>query len=309
MANCRYLVYMDHYTAELAASLPTEALRKPVHWVKENLKIIAQDLCREPSGYRLYGCYWWGVKYLLRQSETGSRSAWFRGPCQDEEIRHLTDHGAPALNLHAALEHGRLWDDGPEWLERDDAALGIYEWNNGDVELYRLSDTDTGHQLDLFEMADLQEQRRKRYLETVSVFLPRTWRSHGDRALENADPRRAAVCYQRMIHLSTSHTDRSEAWLLLGMTYDQMGHYPKAIFCYENLYERENEHWILGNIATSHFQAGNTRRSIEYFEQALKLMPGNPEFAAGLEAARLKLGIKASSFENDDHLQLELAHA
>jgi tetratricopeptide (TPR) repeat protein len=298
---------MDQYTDELEHTLPEEARRHPATWAKENLRQIAADLLAEPGRYKLFGAYWWGVKHLLRHSGVGPRGAWFRGPYADEAVRGLADHGQPALNLHAALRRVRAWDDGPEWLDRPEADLGICEWSDGQVEMYRLSDTDCGHQLDLFDAADRQEHRRRHYLQTVTEYLPRTWRSHGDRALEDGNPGRAAVCYQRMIHLATSRTDRSEAWLLLGMTYDQMGHFPKAVFCYQNLYEKENEHWILGNIANSHYQAGRIRDAIACYEQALKLMPGNPEFAAGLEAARLKLG--RGRPEPGDFRQLELAHA
>lgn len=298
---------MDQYTDALEETLPAEAITHPAGWLKDTLKNLADDLLGEPARYKLFGAYWWEVKHLLRQTRTGPRTAWFRGPCTDEAVRLLSDHGSPQLNLHAALRRSRDWDDGPEWLDRPEADLGICEWLNGQVEMYRLSDTDCGHQLDLFEAADHQEQKRWHYLDSVTEFLPRTWRNHGDRALEDGEYGRAAVCYQRMIHLSTSRTDRSEAWLLLGMTYDQMGHFPKAIFCYQNLYERENEHWILGNIANSCFQAGRVREAFDCFDQALKLMPGNPEFEAGLEAARLKLVQVRTT--GDDFPQMELAHA
>jgi tetratricopeptide (TPR) repeat protein len=300
---------MDHYTEELEHSLPEAAKTHPAGWTKEQLRQCAAELLDEPARYKLYGSYWWGLKHLLRQAQIGPRSAWFHGPCSDEGVRRLSDHGSTVLNLHAALTRARLWDDGLVWLERPEASLCICEWPDGQVELYRLSDTDTGHQLDLFEMAERQERRLQQYLDSVAEFLPRTWRNHGEEALEDHNPDRAVVCYQRMAHLATSRNDRSEAWLLLGMTFDQKKHWNKAVFCYRNLFEKENEHWILGNIAASCFNAGQIREAISWYEQALKHMPGNPEFLAGLAAAHHHLGKMSPATGDRDQLALELAHA
>ena len=300
---------MDQYTEELELSLPLDAVKRPVSWIKSSLKTCAAGLLAEPARYKLYGSYWWGLKQLLRQHDLGAHDRHHVGgeACSDEPVRKLSDHGSDVLNLHAALVREKLWNDGPAWLERPEAGLCICEWPDGQVELYRLSDTDTGHQLDLFEEASHQEKRLNHYLETVSDYLPRTWRSHGDRALADHNPDRAVVCYQRMAHLAVSRSDRSEAWLLLGMTFDQKAHWHKAIFCYRNLYEKENEHWILGNIAASFFNAGQINEAILHYEQALKQMPGNPEFEAGLEAARIRL--HSHPQHDGDDMQLELAHA
>ena len=300
---------MDLYSNEIERSLPETARHQPAIWIKESLKQLGAELRQCPGRYKLYGCWWWGLKHLLKTMAVGPRSAWYLGPCQDETVRTRIDLGDISLNLQAALERARLWDDGPEWLDRREATRSICEWPDGQVELYQLSDTDAGHQLDLFETITLQEQRLRHYLNSITDFLPRTWRNLGDQAMISQQPARAAVCYQRMLHLSTSQTERSDAWLLLGLCYDQMGHFPKAIFCYKNLFEKDKEDWLLGNIASSCYQAGRIREAIEYWEQALYVMPGNPEFAAGLATARHELDCHSLDFQSNSALQLELAPA
>lgn len=280
---------MYFYSTEVESTLPEECRTRRAAWIKARLKSIGAELAADRSAYKRYGSYWWGVKALLKRHAVGGKRAWFHGPSADEETRRRSDHGDDALNLQAALNYAELCAPDGQWLQRDEAALHICEWSDGGVELYRLADGDTGRQLDLFAQAERQAERLSQYLGSVADFLPRTWRSKGDRALQNGNLDLAVACYRRMMLLAGDGLDRTEAWLLLGMTFDQKRHFNKAIFCYLNLYEREKQHWLLGNIAASYSQAGKFGAAVDYYEQALRHMPGNPEFEAGLRQNRLRL--------------------
>ena len=280
---------MYFFTDEVESSLTEEIHKRPMAWLKTSLQTIGSILQDNPSHYKMFGVYWWGVKYLLKHHNIGGKRAWYKGSYSDEIARLNADHGEDILNIQAAQNYASIVRPDNNWLDREESTPHFCEWEDGSVELYQLSDCDTGYQLDLFGNLELQAAKLERYLQSVTDFLPRTWRAKGDRAMQNGNIDLAIACYRRMVLLTGEGMDRTEAWLLLGMTFDQKKHFNKAIFCYMNLYEREKQHWLLGNIAASYSLAGKYRQAVDFYEQALRHMPDNPEFLAGLMSCRQKL--------------------
>jgi cytochrome c-type biogenesis protein CcmH/NrfG len=82
---------------------------------------------------------------------------------------------------------------------------------------------------------------------------------------------------------------RLQSWLRIGTTFNEGGHHTKAIVAFEQAYRRGKEAWILGLIGQAAFEAGRYGEAAQLFRGALESMPGNPEYRAGLEAARARL--------------------
>jgi len=266
---------------ELALTLPEEAKRRPSSWLRAQLSLIAPSLLAYDGSYRSFGSYWWIIKRLLKEGRYGRR-AWFQGSYIDHEADKQTDHGSTVLNLWAAVHYREIHGYDTHSIEE----LHICEWMDGSVSLYKPSDPDAGFQLDLFDSVRKHEESTKRFLLQPEVFLSRPWRERGEKALENQEWLRAIVCFKRSLSGSGSSADHDDAWLFLGQAFTGLGHFHKSYFCFNTLYQRTHEPWVLGLMASSLLDSGDIRKANELYAQAVKLSPGNPEISSGYDHAR-----------------------
>ena len=94
---------------------------------------------------------------------------------------------------------------------------------------------------------------------------------------------RAAFCYLRAIGTpyGADYREKNDAWLLLAQTYEEVGQFSKAYFCYEALYAKDQEGWVLGAMAHALHEQGLYSKALDTWERVLAVCPGNPEFLAG----------------------------
>ncbi len=60
----------------------------------------------------------------------------------------------------------------------------------------------------------------------------------------------------------------------------------KALFCYQNAFQRDQEGWIQGLMADAWLEDNEPQEALQCYQAALRSMPGNPEYQAGLERTR-----------------------
>lgn len=264
--------------------------------LEQRLQDLAQRLRELPEWYRAFGPGWWIVKAALRRRF--HKRDWFTGPAEDREILATlfpdrigeeTEGNPPASQEH------------PELLRR---AFGYYDTESADGEpiselhivegadgafLYRIQDPDASRQLDLFEEVANEERRREEFLRRTATFLPGPWLQAGDRAAAAGDGALAVARYKRALAVAHDEESRLQSWLRIGTTHHEAGQQEKAIVAFEQAYRRTEEGWILGLIGQAALAAGRYGEAAQQFSAALESMPGNPEYRAGLEAARSAL--------------------
>lgn len=236
--------------------------------IKSILKGIREEIRENCTAYRNFGGYWKLIKPLVY-----SRSA--------------TNFDTCVPVLPAALRYRSEQDIGPNALLHQESLQHIWENPNGEAELISVYDAalegSRAGQLDLFVDLQEQEQASQAFLTAPQEFLPRTWKERGDEMLMTGDCHRAVRCYKRSALLSQDPVYRGEMWLAMGLAYESAEHHRKALLCFSNAYEKAQEGWILGHIAHSCRELGKLSEAKKFYQDALKQMPGNPEYIAALE--------------------------
>lgn len=108
---------------------------KPVADVAKTCESIVRLLQAEPSRYKLFGCFWWAVKRILKQHGYTREHLYLLGPFTDPEAEgQLPAETDAYLLAHAVEEQKRR---------------AFAEWGSGDCyfpdgEPYRLDDPDAG---------------------------------------------------------------------------------------------------------------------------------------------------------------------
>lgn len=250
--------------------------------IDHRLRETAKRLRALPETYRSFGPYWWAVKKFLRSR--GRRRAWFTGPADDTE---LPGHG-DRREGRELLREGFFYFDQESGDGEPLPDLHLAEGREGAF-LYQLQDPDAGRQLDLFEEVENEERRREQFLRNTACYLPGPWLQSGDDALAEGEYHRAVARYKRALAVAHDEESRLQSWLRIGTALDEAGHHRKAIVAFEQAYRRGKEGWILGLIGQAALAAGRYGEAANRFSAALETMPGNPEYQAGLEAARVRL--------------------
>jgi tetratricopeptide (TPR) repeat protein len=250
--------------------------------IDRRLRKTADRLAELPETYRSFGPYWWIVKGALRSRK--GRRAWFTGPADDPELRDDSD-GRESRGL---LEEGFFYFDQDSRDGMPVPDLHLVEGRAGAF-VYQLQDPDAGRQLDLFEEVENQERLREQFLRNTASYLPGPWLQAGDEAVTEGEHHRAVARYKRALTVAHDEESRLQSWLRIGTALDEAGHYEKAIVAFEQAYRRGKEGWILGLIGQAALAAGRYGEAANRFSAALETMPGNPEYQAGLEAARARL--------------------
>ena len=284
---------------------------------------LAPRLIAERSEHRHFGPYWWWVKPLLRRLP-GARRGWVRGSYQDRSfLSQLVGAGAGAgagadaddRRSTAQLESTRKLDPTSKidptpkidptadtktnrciaWLglryyeaevvEGLPAEFHIVETGDHHVFAYQLYDADASRQMDLFAAEEEPSLEVQQLLRDPAHFSGTAWLRRADELDSHGKPWHAAAALRRAIGRAVDATDRSRAWLRLGQLFQEHNHVHKAIFCYRNAFERDQEGWVQGLMADAWQQAGEPHEALRCYRRALEAMPGNPEYQAGMTRA------------------------
>ena len=270
---------------------------------EDRLRGIAKELRARPERYRAFGPYWWLIKGSLRRRYR--RRDWFAGPAEDRQIMEEFLPGpkgsGPERPEQESSESRDARPRPEENLRLLSLAVAYYDTEAADGEplselhilegrrgafLYRIQDPDASRQLDLFDEVVNEEQRREKFLKRAATFLPGPWLQAGDRSAAAGESHRAVACYKRALAVAHDTESRLQGWLRIGTTLQEAGHPEKAIVAFEQAYRRGQEGWILGLIGQASLAAGRYGEAVRQFSAALESMPGNPEYRAGLDAAR-----------------------
>lgn len=275
---------MFFYKSDIDQSLISEFQLDSRKGRLQFLKELAEDLLNFPQDYRLFGPYWWYVKEQIRR-EGIARRGWFHNSPGDREIVEQLHPLGPEYALAASLQYLRLMQEEPnpptDWeLERN-------IWETGkECELLPVQDNGLHSQGDLFAEIEQSETERREFLNMPDNYIPRIWKEKGNLRLEEGKPFHAMRCYMRYLSTSSDNSSRADAWLLMGLAFQNIGHYPKAIFAFSNAYDRDTQDWILAHLAEAQVEGGNLRDGLSLYENLVRAVPGNPEYLQRLEALR-----------------------
>ncbi len=250
------------------------------------LRELAEDLQRYPQDYQLFGPYWWYIKEQFRL-EGVARKAWFyHSPGDNRVLEPLLAEG-PANILAAALQYLRMMQEEPQPLLTGELENHLWEMD-GEAELRRIEDPGYNRQPDLFAEVEQSEQQKRQFLNMPDNYIPRIWKEKGNLRLEEGRPFAAYRCFQRYLSSAIDDQSRADAWLLIGLLFHKLGHFPKAIFAFSNAYDRDTQDWILAHLAEARVANGDIREGLSLYEQLVRAMPGNPEYRGRLEALKIE---------------------
>lgn len=245
------------------------------------LKEIAEDLLSYPQDYQLFGPYWWFVRHQFSREKIFLRG-WFHNSSYDKEILDQILAEDPSKMLAASLQYLRLMQQDPQPLLAEELDLHLWEVE-GSCEMRQVSDAGLNRQPDLFEEIETSESSRKEFLNMPNNYIPRIWREKGNRRLQEGNAFLAYRCYRRYLSTSEDEGTKADAWLLIGLAFQSIGHHKKAVFSFSNAYRRDNQDWILAHLAEAQVESGNLREGLSLYEQLNHRVPGNPEYRQRLE--------------------------
>ncbi len=261
--------------------------------IEETLGALTPRLAVERREHRHFGPFWWWIKPLLK-ALPGSRRSWIRGGYRDRTILSEVDYGedSPFSALPGTDEERARWIAwlGLRYYEAeiiDDAPAGFHvvETTPRHVTSYQLHDADASHQMDLFQETVEDSIEIRDLMRDPTRFSASVWLRRADEYIVAGDSWKAASALRRAISHAVDDGDRSRGWLQLGTLFQQMRHVHKAIFCYRNAFEREQEAWVQGLMGEAWMEAGEPHEALPCYRAALEAMPHNPEYRSGQKRA------------------------
>jgi predicted negative regulator of RcsB-dependent stress response len=274
----------------------------------DSIHDLAPRIAVKKNEYRHFGPYWWWVKPLIRRSP-GARRSWFRGGYTDrafmEELDpHVLDHpgfstsvtGPSSLTTGTTAAPPAQRDRWLAWLGLqyynaetvDDTPAGFHvvQTAHKRVIAYSVYDADASEQLHLFGDAGEADGALSDFLSDPARYTGSTWFHRAEEHAAAGRTHHAAAALRRAIQRAVDGSDRTRAWLRLGQIYQENDHVRKALFCYQNAFQRDQEGWIQGLMADAWLQDNEPQEALQCYQAALHSMPGNPEYQAGLERTR-----------------------
>ncbi|MEX0742108.1 MAG: hypothetical protein WD079_04865 [Phycisphaeraceae bacterium] len=292
--------FLPHDVNSLLDGVSAERINEDLD---QYLTDLAPRLIAERREHRHFGPYWWWIKPLLKRVP-GARRGWVRGGYQDRSFLaqlsgrreaagttvtpHTTGQAPdPAANTEENRQIAWLGLHYYEAEVVDDlpAEFHIVETADHHVFAYQLYDADASRQMDLFAAEEEPSPEVQQLLRDPARFSGTAWLRRADELDAQGEPWRAAAALRRAIGRSIDATDRSRAWLRLGQLLQENHHVHKAIFCYRNAFERDQEGWVQGLMADAWQQAGEPHEALRCYRRALEAMPANPEYQAGMARA------------------------
>ena len=273
--------------------------------IAQYLSDLAPRIIAERRDHRHFGPYWWWVKPLFA-TIPGARRGWIRGGYRDRAF--LETFAAPESEDDARWTawiglryfEAELVDDLP-------TEFHIVETPQHEVFAYQLYDADASQQMDPFDAPDEPSPEVRQLMRDPSRFSATSWLHRADELDARGEVWRAAAALRRAIERAVDDTDRSRAWLRLGQLFQEHHHVHKAIFCYRNAFEREQEGWVQGLMGEAWQDAGEPHEALRCYRKALDAMPGNPEYQAGVERAERAIRAEARNAAGYTLLQERLA--
>jgi tetratricopeptide (TPR) repeat protein len=248
------------------------------------LREIAEELQAFPEDYRLFGPYWWFIKEQMRR-EGIARQAWFHvSPGHDEILEQLLAE-SPAKVLAAAVQYLRMLQEEPQPLMEEEKIRHLWE-SGGEGRMTAVEDSGFSLQPDLFAELEEHEIHNREFLNMPDNYIPRIWKEKGLLRQDQGRHFAAYRCFRRYLGTAGDDRSRADAWLLIGLLFQNLGHFPKAVFAFSNAYDRDTQDWILAHLAEARIANGELRDGLQLFEQLVRRMPGNPEYRQRLEELR-----------------------
>ena len=266
--------------------------------IADNLAEIAPRVIANRREHQHFGPYWWWVKPLLRTTP-GARRSWVRGGYRDTQFldRVTGDTTDIVTEVTGSNQDTERWIAylGLQYYRAevvDDVPIATHlvEFPNHEVAQYHLYDADASQQMELFEEEPHLSAEVTQLLRDPSRISSTVWLRRADALSIEGQPWLATACLRRAVENALDRDDRSRAWLRMGEILQERGHVYKAIFCYRNAFEREQEGWVQGLMGAAWLQAGEAAKALSCYQNAIEAMPGNPEYRAGLEAAKRACG-------------------
>lgn len=265
--------------------------------LEDALNDLAPRLEAGRRDHRHFGPYWWWFKPLLR-SAPGARRSWVRGGFRDRSILEACldpasllppDHGGTEREQQRWLAWIGLQYFRSEIVDDRPAGFHIVELADRSVVSYQVYDGDASRQMDLFDTPSTISPEVEQLFRDPSSFSGSAWLRRADQLEQTGRPWAAAAALRRAISNAVDADDRSRAWLRLGQLFQEQHHVRKAIFCYRNAFERDQEAWIQGLMGEAWQQAGEPHEALRCYRAALESMPGNPEYQAGVVRAEQEI--------------------
>lgn len=256
--------------------------------LSDALADLAPRLVADRREHLRFGPYWWWIKPLAAQVP-GARRGWIRGGYRDRAIADAAPPELPAAAAADDRETTIAWL-GLRYYEAElvdglASAFHVIELPAGEPQVYTLYDADASRQLDLFAETDQPSAEVRHLMQDPARFSAAHWLIRADELEAEGRPWHAAAALRRAVERAVDDTDRSRAWLRLGQLFQTQGHIHKAIFCYRNAFDRDQEGWIQGLMGEAWMEAGDAHEALRCYRAALAAMPGNPEYQAGLNRA------------------------
>ncbi len=299
------MYFLPHDISSMLADTDTTEIDQTLD---QNIRDLTPRIAAKKNEYRHFGPYWWWVKPLLRKSP-GARRSWLKGGYRDRHFLdsldpnildpHLLNHpgfsaGDPAPQTTNGQETNR--DRQLAWLGFqyyhaeivDDTPAGFHIVQTGHrrVLAYTVYDADASEQLPLFTDPESKDTTVTEFLSDPTRYTGSAWFQRAEEYAAADTPHKAAAALRRAIQRAIDTSDRTRAWIRLGQLYQDNNHIQKALFCYHNAYQKDQEGWIQGLMADAWLQDNDPHQALQCYQAALQTMPGNPEYQAGLERTR-----------------------
>jgi predicted negative regulator of RcsB-dependent stress response len=280
------LYYLPHDISRLLTEISPEQRDTEI---EETIHDLAPLIAVKRNEYRHFGPYWWWVKPVLGRSP-GARRSWIRGGYTDRQYldtvdRHMLSH--PAMDdperwtVWLGLHYYRT-----ETVDDTPAGFHIVQTGHRSATSYTVYDADASEQLDLFPGDESSHSGLAAFLADPTRYTGSAWLPRAEEYIAAGQPFHGAAALRRAIHRAVDGGDRARAWIRLGQLFQELDHVHKALFCYHNAYQKDEEAWIQGLMADAWMQADEPQEALQCFHAALQAMPGNPEYHAGCERAQ-----------------------
>ncbi|AHC13863.1 hypothetical protein [Salinispira pacifica] len=278
---------MFFYESDIQQSIIEEFSLNTPGGRHEFYRELAGELERYPEDYRLFGPYWWFIKDQFRRREI-RRKAWFHRSAPERSVLDETEGWPEEQLTAAALQYMRLMQEDPQPLLPGELQEHLWEDSDG-CKMLAVEDPGLHRQPDLFEELEAQEHEKRDFLEKPEHFIPRIWKESGNGFMAQGDHFQAYRSFLRYLHIAEGESMKADAWLMTGLSLQNAGHHRKAVFAFNNAFERDSQDWILAHCADAHEGCSELARARELYQRLCSSMPGNPEYRQKLERLQSRM--------------------
>lgn len=281
------IIHVFFYESDIQQSIIEDFSLNSAAGRQEIYRELAAELERYPEDYRLFGPYWWYIKDQFRRREL-RRKAWFHRSVPERSILIEAEEWREEQMLAASLQYMRLMQEDPQPLLPGELQEHLWEGQEA-CRMLGVEDPGLHRQPDLFEELEAQEHEKREFLEKPEHFIPRIWKEEGNNQMTRGEYFRAYRSFLRYLQLAEGESTKADAWLMIGLSFQYSGHSRKAVFAFNNAFERDSQDWILAHCAQAYEGCGEYAKARELYQRLCSHMPGNPEYSQKLELLQSRM--------------------